>query len=299
MKHVVGPADHSDSPFDHVGREDVGRMQMVRRSHRDEKWIPAWALDDKKMRLVIFNYAHNYARTCGVKNEVGTSLREVERAALAARTQIDTPEWREHLRTSPNGFIGRATAILYKAYRQRLKATDIAEQLEMSHRAVRGVLYRLNRIAKTLFPENQQLPEQHWNLWRGQLRNTKRPSVSIWAARKRTIRPSADVSALVERFNAGATLRELASERKVSQPTIANILRKSGMALRPRKYDATNVGHFKNKFPELSKDQLEAIIRRWKAGECLADLATEVGVPRFALRARIYRRGIRCRKQLP
>ena len=67
MRRNAGPAEHSDSPFNHVGAEDFARMQTMHRSHRDDKSIPAWALDDKKLRLVIFHYAHNYARTTALR----------------------------------------------------------------------------------------------------------------------------------------------------------------------------------------------------------------------------------------
>jgi hypothetical protein len=290
MKHSAGPAEHSDSPFNHVGREDLARMQTMRRSHRDEKWIPAWALDDKKLRLVIFNYAHHYARSAGVKNQPGASLREIERAALAARTQIETPEWLEHLRTSPNGFIGRATSILYKAYRQRLKAPDIAEQLDMSHRAVRGVLFRLNRLAKNLFSGRPRLVRVRTGERKG-----GRPKGSV-GPNSGQFKPLVQIEGdllqqVLNRRMQGASIPLIAEELNIPRVTLAHRLRKLHIADVRTVLTRPNATRFKPKF-FLSQQQINEIASRWKGGESLESISRDCGIPFKPLRTRLYRLGI-------
>src|SRR5580700_9776983 len=86
MKHTTGPASHSNSPFDHVGREDVGRMNTFTREFRNAMWVPPWSLDDVKLRLVVYNYAFGYARNRGCGDlKSGMLLRELERLCAAAR----------------------------------------------------------------------------------------------------------------------------------------------------------------------------------------------------------------------
>jgi DNA-binding NarL/FixJ family response regulator len=171
VRFTQGPMS-TDSPFAHVGGGDFEKMHVEKRSTgRSARWTPRWAMDDGKVRLVVYNYLASYAKHPhpSSKPQVGLSLMDYERMAAKKRQTVG-----EHLAAGYlNPDSGSAkhfavieahggntaayyTTIIYRAYRQGLLATDIAEEFGMSHVSVRMVLKRINDYARKLFPAEDQ-----------------------------------------------------------------------------------------------------------------------------------------------
>ena len=226
-----------------IDSEELDRTHRKQFKSRDEKWIPAWALDDRKVRRVVYDATWNYAkqRADVVNVKPGMSLR-----ALENLTKNNRKGWqdviertastkylsniKEHLRTTERGYSARLTTILYMAYRLRLKGPHIAEELEMDARSVRMVLYRMNNIARRLFEKEVQF-KRHWSA-RGGVSKSKR-----YEREKRLIRNS--YSYLVEAraiykeiasfYFSGATLAELARVYGIKPGTMHAALKRYGL----------------------------------------------------------------------
>jgi hypothetical protein len=288
MNHFQGQKEHHPSAWDHVGNEDVERMHLsFRGGYRKDRCIPLWALDDAKVRLVVYNYTSNYARTqLGVNCRPGMSLRELEAACLSVRKAKEAmlkanpglskhANYEEHVRTTQNGIAPRAVTIIYKAYRERLSSKDIAETMDMSWCAVRQILYRLNNLARRLFPADQQLPP-HWST-KG-LKIETRASQRIRRLTDAEITPH--LRSIVDRYNAGVPVKEIAKQEGMSRPAITYRLYRAGS--RRTRQPRQPGPHF-----TLSDE----VIQRWMSGEHSHKLAAELGIKTGALRARMRRLG--------
>ncbi len=292
MNYYEGQKEHHPAAWEHVGHEDVERMHLdFRNPHRRDRFVPPWALDDVKIRLVVYNYACNYARQLlGVRFKLkpGVSMRELEKACIEVRNQKlalvqanpnKYPHVEDHIRTTQNGISSRAVRIIYKAYRERLNAKDIAEALDMSWCAVRQILYRLNRIARELFPDDQQLP-RHWTV-RGSA-PVKRPWAAIRQLSESEVTP--EVRSIVDRYNAGIPVKEIAKQEGRSASSVRYRLHRSGLAVKPRK-------QIEEREPRKRVILSDEIIQRWKSGEHSHKLAAEIGIPTGTLRALLGRAG--------
>jgi hypothetical protein len=229
-----------------VGSSDLERMHQRQYEHRNKKWIPEWALDDRKMRRVVYDATWHYAKQRADVATVkpGMSLSELENLAkknrngwkdIIARSASKKYQSiiQEHLRTTERGYASRLTTILYMAYRLRLKAPDIAEELEMDARAVRMVLYRMNNIARKLFGKEVQF-KRHWSERGGVNKATR------YESEKRMIRKGAPVAArsiykeISVFYFSGATLAELSRVYGIKAGTIHAALKRYKLLKRGR-----------------------------------------------------------------
>lgn len=156
--------------LEHADRSEIKRMHMMQRESRSTKWLPLWSQSDAKVRLVIYTYTFNYVKhTIGGTPAPGTPLSTLEQIARTdCRARIEKrlshvgdkerATIQKHLDTSENGIASRAARLIHMAYRQRLKAPDIAQELGMTNVNVRMLLCRLNRLARKLFPESECAP---------------------------------------------------------------------------------------------------------------------------------------------
>jgi hypothetical protein len=234
------------------GRKQIDNAELARTHRkqfkgRDKKWIPSWALDDRKVRRVVYDATWNYAKqraADATSVKPGMSLRTLENLAKNNRkcwqdiiersgsTKYQS-NIKEHLRTTERGYAARLTTILYMAYRLRLKGPDIAEELEMDARAVRMVLYRMNNIARKLFEKEAQF-KRHWSE-RGGVSKSKR-----YESEKRLIQNGATVEArsiykeIALFYFSGVTLAELSRAYGIKAGTIHAALKRYKLLKRGR-----------------------------------------------------------------
>jgi hypothetical protein len=222
-----------DQKKKNLGWSDVQRMSVFERKLRAQKWIPRWALSDKKIRQVVYDMTWRYALHKSSNDSVkpGMSLLQLEKAAQksrlawkgeAARSSSDKHKriTDAHIRSTKNGYASHLVSIIYKSYREGLKAPDIAEQLEMTPCAVRMTLYRINEVARKLFK-----PEDHFKRHptaRGGLNREKANARDRKHSRKRLdLKSPALFSEMAIFYNTGVMLRELSEAYGIPLATIA------------------------------------------------------------------------------
>src|SRR5947208_2810833 len=72
-----------------LGREDFQRSSIITRPGRSSKWRPAWAFDDAKIRLVVYNHLYRYVQGFTGKGFTGSpSLVELEKLTAEARSRL-------------------------------------------------------------------------------------------------------------------------------------------------------------------------------------------------------------------
>jgi len=297
--------EHNDlhEGLSQVGYEDFDRMHRTGRAFRNPRWIPQWALNDKKVRLVVYNYVYNYvSAVMRSAPKPGSSLMELEnlarteaRAKLEKRAanpaDFERRNIQEHLRTSENGIASRATLLIYKAYRERLKGVDIAEIMEMTPGAVRQNLSRLNKIARRLFLEEDCFPPQHNTIPVSEFKANRR-------IRYKKYRPASENKALAEKtsieqvrelaaqYNAGTHLKELSVATGIPIATIYWRLKKFGLISSLRH----NKGQFKKR-TQVTPELLELAEKR-KQGATYVELAATAGITGAAVRYRLVSQGL-------
>jgi hypothetical protein len=249
---------------------------------RHKKWIPAWALDDKKTQLVIYNYIWNYCHIYkGTDRKPGTPLqvleatakqhREVLSAALPVMTDENKKKWEKHLDATTNGVAATAIRIIYMAYRQGLRSTDIAAELHTTAAAVRIRLWRLNEIARKLFVAEENFPRHHSageKAWRRRKRGPQRERVKgTWfkVTSSMRSRPATEkLEGLARRYSAGESLRVLSQETKCAPATLYHRLIRAGL-IQPKLKD------------RLTPEFLADCARRYNGGETMRAIADSVG----------------------
>jgi lambda repressor-like predicted transcriptional regulator len=287
---------HKNTPWQHVGYEDVGRMHFFDRAHRNPKHTPLWAASDKKIQLVVYNYLFQYCRKHGAGRELipGMSLMDLEkladklREAWHERAKNSSPEYQNivatHIRTATNGMAATRVRMIYMAYRQRLLSEDIADALDMTRSQVRVVLSRLNAVARKLFPQDCSL--RPWWAKPGRFRKTRsllRSDVTeTERARERDL-----LATISARHQAGEPLMNLSREFGFSYRTLWFRFKEYGFPTNNR-CNPTKV----KKPPTYDLKLLEDIVARYKAGETITSLAREIGLSEGALRGRFVARGL-------
>ena len=289
---MIGEHDGFREAHKHVGHEDYARMHRTSRTFRNTRWTPPWALDDKKVRMVVYEHVWRYAGsvyTGSRRRRPGMSLKELEslcavaRQSFAERIPESAPRQAhvlsEHVRTTEQGIAAQAVQLIYKAYRERLRGTDIADLMHMSHDAVRVHLYRLNLIARRLFPQDCSVPH-----WTAKPDRKKKPSPPQVAAR---LTPK--IQALADQYNAGATLAELSKSTGIPISTISWYMRTSGVVTPERRKEKK--GWFQRK---VTTDQMNEIVFFHAAGTRTFELARIFGCNANTLRAYLHRRRNQC-----
>jgi hypothetical protein len=163
-----------------------GPLLSIRRLGRDRKWIPAWSMNDDQLRHVLAQRTWTYLCNAegGVvfgKNNSGgivpyplVSNREALQKMLDTlmvnmrnRALIYNDLLKHQERVSAHGFLQLQAATIYRAYRLRQRAPDIAKELGVTPEAVRQWLLRANYAARMLGYECFE--SRHWS------RGKKRP----------------------------------------------------------------------------------------------------------------------------
>jgi hypothetical protein len=255
-----------------VDYKELERTHITSRSFRDPKWTPQWALDDKKVRLVVYQHVWNYvARISQRSLRPGIPLNELENLAQTLvredyqRRKQRSYSAREiriteaHLRHVEKGYASLMVTLIYKAYRERLKGIDIADILEMTPGAVRQILHRLNCIARNLFPA-EECSKPHWTAKPATTQGQRfKATTQRWKSKHEVDDLDRE---LVARYNEGAILKDLAREFKMSLPTVSRRIRTSGLASPDRR----NTSHFKIKVFATPEMQELAFWRKHGAG---------------------------------
>jgi hypothetical protein len=267
-----------------IDRAELDRTHRTGRAFRQDRWTPAWALDDKKVRLVVYTVVFNYVtHALGHRHQLqpGISLIELEKLArTVVREKImkrversnggTRKNFEEHLRTSQNGIAARATTLIYKAYRERLKGPDIAEVLEMTPVSVREILFRLNKIARTLFPESD-CSKPHWSTKPESELKKKRQSHA-----RANLVATEQLKSLAEQFNASVSLKELSRQSGIPTATIWWQINASGLRDPKRKRRLVKID-----------DTLKLIAAKYNAGTTLKNLSKEFGIHEGTIRWRL------------
>ena len=276
--------------------EDKSGMQFItRRTRRTDRYVPLWSVDDKKIQLVLYSYMWNYCSRKLSDTKPGCSLADLEKSANQYRHAIrdgllgmssqERRNMEQHLESTENGVLATTARLIYMAYRQRLIGIDIASELRMTPQAVRTKLWRLNELARKLFPQEDQFVRHHTvgRISPSKSRKGKKFEQGIANGQLRT---------LAQRYNAGETLYGLAEEVGWTAQTLHNRMNKFGL-INPKQR------------PTLRKPVYAALAKRYNAGESLSSLAKEVDrAPSslyFSMRRHVSlkRRYKSCRTQSP
>ena len=137
----------------------------------------------------------------------------------------------------------------------------------MNHCAVRGVLYRLNRLAKQLFSDRPR-PVR--------VRKGGRPKGSV-GPNEGQFKPLVEIEGdllqqVLNRRAQGASIALMAEEFEMPRVTLTNRLRKLGIDAPPPTITRPNPTRFKPKF-FLSEQEINEIASRWKSGESLESIS--------------------------
>ncbi len=149
-----------------ISWEDFSSIQVDVHGQRDPRTIPSWSQNDEQCRAVILARVRLCARGAGIRPTPGEDVRALDALAIKAR--------RERIARGENleGFqrqlierqrmfadvsvAGRLCRILWLAYRLHFSSVEIAEELgDTSPVSVRQTLWRLNQVARRLFPAEE------------------------------------------------------------------------------------------------------------------------------------------------
>jgi hypothetical protein len=231
---------------------------------RAEKWVPAWAADDKKIQLVIYNYLWNYVDSQFARPKAGVSLRELDSVAAdiqrSKRSRLSSMpleykhNWLVHTASMENGVAATTVRMIYMAYRQRQRNPDIAAELNTTAFAVRTRLWRLNQLARRLFAPEDNFP-RHWTAHR-------RDAIGGPQRLRRLRTPFENhmLENFAQRYNAGTPLSTLAAESGCAPATIWWRLKRTP-GFKPRLK------------PDLSRTAFLQAVERYNAGETLPELS--------------------------
>jgi hypothetical protein len=292
MKYREGVAERHDIPWNHVGREDVARMQIqFRKTSRDNKWIPTWALDDRKVRHVVYVHLFNYARRAGVDGlKPGMSLMEIEKLACEQRVVFASLDRYNggrdaHLLSTENGIAARTVALIYGAYRERQRGVVLAERLNMSHTCVRQCLKKLNDIARKLYPEDC-VQRRHW---------TKKDVLKKWVkgnCPRKTYRPEDAPDfwkKVAAEYNAGATLASLETKYDLNYHKVRWHLLKYGLVDPNRIDDERSHGW---KMMRLMRQDKDNVIAAYQAGKSIQGMAKQYQVSYMCMHKFLVKIGV-------
>ena len=284
--------EHSDfkGEIGQVGLADFGRMQIDSQQFRNN--VPPWSQSDQKVRLVVYHYVWRYIDSVihGHTQELkGAPLSKLERIAKTECREMilkrmETtyakwrPKWEEHLRITECGIATHAVRLIHAAYRRRLKGPDIAEELEMDHRAVRQTLFRLNTIARCLFPASECMKPGH---------RTLEPDLKkkfMMIGRQRWYKQ--DFEKWADRYNAGESLKELSIQSGIKMPTLY-----WGFCYYKLIADNRKTKQMLRLTPET-----KLIADKFNSGSTLEELAKEFDMTIYQIRNRIKKFGLKTRK---
>ena len=98
---------------------------------------------------------------------------------------------------------------------------------------------------------------------------------------RRPLRPKADVGAMVEDYNAGMTLRQVAAKHGQTNYTVASLLRERGVAIRPVAYYHTR-----------HDVDAAAMVEEYLSGLSMDEVAAKHGVGRRVVVNRLKERNV-------
>jgi len=287
---MLGEHNDFESAIGQVGLADFGRMQIDSQQFRNN--VPPWSQSDQKVRLVVYHYVWRYVHSMihgRIQELKSAPLSKLERIAKTECRQmilkrLETtyakwrPKWEEHLRITECGIATHAVRLIHAAYRRRLKGPDIAEELEMDHRAVRQTLFRLNAIARCLFPEAECMKPGH---------RTLEPDLKkkfMMVGRQRYDKK--DFEKLADRYNAGESLKELSIQSGIKTGTLYWGFHRYGLLADDRK----------TKQMLRLTQETKLIAEKFNSGIKLKELAKEFNLTIWQLRHRIKKFGLKTRK---
>jgi len=233
--------------------EDRTRMHYVNQFRgdgvfRDKRWNPAWAADDKKIRVIVYNGLWQYVQWSGAVDKMRPGMPFSELEALARSAQENDLSTRklnerqrhiidQHLATTKNGVGGMWVRLIYLAYRQGYPATQIAEELNMSAPQVRQKLYRLNRIARRIYPDDCCEPHPSAAPFSFKHRSLTAFSKRKPGPKKLSRFTSERVQEMAAMYAEGKPVGEIAKKFGTAGSYIGQLLRKAGILSRGwRKY---------------------------------------------------------------
>jgi hypothetical protein len=146
-----------------ISFNDYGRMHSVQHAQQRYKgFIPKFASSDEKLRLVLSVAAWRYCHGGKIPYQDWVSLAELRRMAdekfkSSQARSLDLPEAEKRMlerhlfcTAYAGGWLQRTATIAWLSWRLGYSSPAVAEQLWMQAPGVRIVLYRLNKIARSL-----------------------------------------------------------------------------------------------------------------------------------------------------
>jgi len=307
---MLGQHSYTEAATKHLAYSDLLGVHQEKRAFRHANTVPAWALDDSKTRLVIYNYVRNYLNCFLARNRremlrpgiplaemeslAKTRVREVisQRLAKPGIKDKDRLIFEEHLRTSENGIAAKAARVIALSYRCRHKAPDVAAELEISHTNVRTFLHRLNAIARTLFAPEDCTKPGHSRFGKPdpeakrarQIERYKRYRKATSEYKPRADKPTDELVALAKQYNEGATLRALCKQsgRSYTGDLLARFKRFGLVAPDRKRANAVRL-----------TPELQEMADKFNSGVSYAALAKEYGLGCFAVKRRRSMFGLR------
>jgi hypothetical protein len=149
---------------------DYERMSSFTRAPRNQKYVPAWALCDLRVREVILEKLYCYARGPEARAlRASGDLTGLEKCAeatrarrsggqLAAASENQRRLAARHIHATRNGIAGLWVRVLYLAYRTRRTSPEVAAEIGITPQSVRVLLQGLNKVARKLFPSDCNPP---------------------------------------------------------------------------------------------------------------------------------------------
>jgi DNA invertase Pin-like site-specific DNA recombinase/DNA-binding CsgD family transcriptional regulator len=231
--------------LDYADRERMHFVNQFRGDgvFRDKRWNPAWAANDKKIRVIVYNALWNYVQWSGAVDKIRPGMPFAELEALARSAQVNDLSTRklnerqrhivdQHLATTKNGVSGMWVRLIYLAYRQGYPATQIAEELNMSAPQVRQKLYRLNRIARRIYPDDCCEPHPSAAPFSYKHRSLTAFSKRKPGPKKASRFPSERVQEMAAMYAEGKPVGEIAKKFGTDGSYIGQLLRKAGIPRR-------------------------------------------------------------------
>ncbi len=152
--------------------------------------IPAFALDEKKLAEVLKRLGWKYAHMSGAYPAEGVSLEELKRDAdvhhkrcletlkLAHLTDYQRNGIESHARAvgKAGGYLQLYAHVAWLAWRRGMTSTEISIETGVAPHTVRQCLFKMNRVARKLFPEDSiPLDEKRRRKQKGMKRGDPNP----------------------------------------------------------------------------------------------------------------------------
>jgi hypothetical protein len=157
---------------------------------------PAWALDDRKVRAVLLEKLRSSARYPFAPIDKA-GIRQMEKRATEVLCAVNKNARRFAGAVQRWGLLAFYASLLYRRHRLGLRYKDLAAIYELPTGDIKKYLYRLNRVARCLFPKEDTATS--WARCRKPIKPRKRRELNVrqaWQMRQQGLTTYAIAEAL-------------------------------------------------------------------------------------------------------